>query len=76
MGKHEQVSGAERVAKRRAALRARGLRPRQFWLPDMRDATVRNEIAAQARRIAANPGFAEDLAFVEAMRFWPADRAD
>ncbi len=28
------MTGAERVAKRRAALRAQGLRARTFWLPD------------------------------------------
>ncbi|WP_241659683.1 antitoxin MazE-like protein [Sphingomonas glacialis] len=28
------MTSAERVAKRRAALRAQGLRPKTFWLPD------------------------------------------
>lgn len=34
MGFEKPLTGAERVAKRRAALRAQGLRPRTFWLPD------------------------------------------
>ena len=34
MGFEKPLTGAERVARRRAALRAQGLRPRTFWLPD------------------------------------------
>lgn len=46
MGYEKPKSGAERVAKRRAALRAQGLRPRTFWLPDTRTPEFRE----QARR--------------------------
>lgn len=53
MGKHENVSGAQRVAKRRAALRAQGLRPKQFWVPDLRDPKVRSAIKADADALAA-----------------------
>lgn len=34
MGYETPLTGAQRVAKRRAALRAQGLRSRTFWLPD------------------------------------------
>lgn len=34
MGMERPMTSAERVAKRRAALRAQGLRPKTFWLPD------------------------------------------
>ena len=51
MGKHESLTGAQRVAQRRAALRAQGLRPRQFWLPDLRDPKARAEIRAEAAEI-------------------------
>lgn len=30
------MTGAQRVAKRRAALRAQGLRPKTIWVPDTR----------------------------------------
>ncbi len=52
MGAHENLTGAQRVAKRRAALRAQGLRPRQIWLPDLRDARVRQAIRADAAALA------------------------
>lgn len=44
------LTGAERVAKRRAALRAQGLRPQTFWLPDMTTEAFR---AGAARACAA-----------------------
>jgi Protein of unknown function (DUF3018) len=53
MGVHETFTGAQRVAKRRAALRAQGLRPKQIWLPDLRDPKVRAEIRADAAALAA-----------------------
>jgi hypothetical protein len=40
------LSRAERVARRRAKLRAAGLRPVQLWLPDTR----RVEFTAECRR--------------------------
>ena len=53
MGIHENMTGAQRAARYRAALRANGLRPRQIWLPDMRDPKVRAEIRADAAALAA-----------------------
>ena len=53
MGKHENLTGAQRVAKRRAALRAQGLRLKQFWVPDLRDPKVRAAIEADADALAA-----------------------
>jgi Protein of unknown function (DUF3018) len=35
MGVHQKMTGAERVAKRRAALRAKGFKLKQFWVPDV-----------------------------------------
>jgi hypothetical protein len=52
MGVREKMTGAERVAKRRAALRANGLRPRQIWLPDLRDPKVRADVRADAIALA------------------------
>jgi Protein of unknown function (DUF3018) len=61
MGVHESLTGAERVAKRRATLRAQGLRPRQIWLPDLRDSKVRARIQADANALAAQSHRWNDL---------------
>ena len=68
MGVHVNLTGAQRVAKRRAALRAQGLRPRQIWLPDLRDPKVRARIQADAAALAAQSHRWDDiLDDVEAM---------
>ena len=41
-------TSAQRVAKRRAALRAQGLRPIQIWVPDTRAPGFAEEYARQA----------------------------
>ena len=43
-----QATSAQRVAKRRAALRAQGLRPVQIWVPDTRTPGFAEECARQA----------------------------
>jgi hypothetical protein len=47
----EPLSRAERVARRRAKLRAAGLRPLQLWVPDTRSAEFQNECRRQSRLI-------------------------
>ena len=42
------AASAQRVAKRRAALRAQGLRPVQIWVPDTRAPGFTEECARQA----------------------------
>ena len=54
MGVHENMTGAQRVAKRRAALRAQGLRLKQIWVPDLRDPKVRVGIAREIAEINAS----------------------
>lgn len=49
MGMERPMTSAERVAKRRAALRAQGLRPKTFWLPD----TSTPEFKAGVARVCA-----------------------
>ena len=61
MGVHEAFTGAQRVAKRRAALRASGLRPKQIWLPDMRDPKVRADIRADAAALAGQANRWQDV---------------
>lgn len=43
-----QATSAQRVEKRRAALRAQGLRPVQIWVPDTRAPGFAEECARQA----------------------------
>ena len=47
----EPLSRAERVARRRAKLRAAGLRPVQLWLPDTRSPLFAEECRRQSRLI-------------------------
>jgi hypothetical protein len=60
------LSRAERVARRRAKLRAAGLRPVQLWVPDTRSPDVAEECRRQSRLIrSAETGAtrAEDAAW-------------
>ncbi len=50
MGVHENLTGAQRAARYRAAKRAQGLRLKQVWVPDLRDPKV---LAQIERGIAA-----------------------
>ena len=43
----------QRVGKRRAALRAAGLRPVQIWVPDARSAGFAEACRSQSRLVAA-----------------------
>jgi hypothetical protein len=70
MGKHERISSRDRVAKRRAALRAQGLRPKQIWVRDSKAPGFWEEAARQARLIAASPHEAEDQAWVDEITDW------
>ena len=58
---------AQRVEKRRAALRAQGLRPIQIWVPDTRAPGFAEECARQAAIVdAANREDAELMDFANA----------
>jgi hypothetical protein len=43
------------MASRRERLRAQGLRPVQFWVPDLRDPKVLADIRRQAKLMAQHP---------------------
>ena len=45
----------QRMASRRARLRAQGLRPVQHWVPDLRNPKVRADLRRQARLMARHP---------------------
>jgi hypothetical protein len=67
VGYEQPKSSAQRVAKRRAALRAQGLRPRTIWLPDTSTPEFK---AAAARACEALDRELEDVelqAWIDAM---------
>jgi hypothetical protein len=57
---------AERVGKRRAALRAAGLRPVQIWVPDTRREGFAEECRRQSLLLRDDPQEAEVLDFIKA----------
>jgi hypothetical protein len=58
----------QRVQKRRAALRAQGLRPVQMWVPDTRRPGFREEARRQSLLAAEADGRDEDLLrFIDAV---------
>jgi Antitoxin MazE-like len=50
----EPLSRAQRVARRRAKLRAAGLRPVQLWVPDTRDPRFIEECRRQSKLLREN----------------------
>jgi Protein of unknown function (DUF3018) len=68
VGYEKPLTGAERVAKRRAALRAQGLKPRTLWLPDTNSLTFKRRAEADVAWLWAHIKHNEDaVVFAEAM---------
>ena len=63
----------ERVRAYRAALRAQGLRPVQFWLPDVRSPEFLAEAHRQSKAVAESSYAEEDQGFVDAISWWNAE---
>jgi Protein of unknown function (DUF3018) len=64
MGIHETLTGAQRTARYRAAKRAKGLRLKQFWLPDLSNPDVREKIrqsVAEINRRDRESGVIEEI---------------
>ena len=76
MSKPKPLSSRERVARRRQALRAQGLRPKQIWVPDLRDPEVQEQIRRECQAINEAMARSDDWAFIESIQLWPADEAD
>lgn len=74
MNKPGPVPGRERVAKRRAALRAQGLRLKQFWVPDVHSPEFKEQARRDCEAInrfwADNP---EEWESIQALQYWPSD---
>lgn len=67
----------KRVAAHRAALRRRGLRPIQIWVPDTRAPGFAEEARRQSRLVDADRAAFEDvMGFIERSSTWPEDEGD
>ncbi|MGH6899223.1 MAG: antitoxin MazE family protein [Geminicoccales bacterium] len=69
-GHSKSTSSRAKVAAHRARLRARGLRPVQIWVPDVRSPEFKAEAERQARLVATDRHEAETMAFIEAAADW------
>ena len=67
MGVHENLTGAQRAARYRAAKRAQGLRLKQIWVPDLRDPKVREAIRREVEEINRRDRASGIMAEIEAM---------
>lgn len=63
----------DKVRAHRARLRSQGLRPIQFWVPDVRSPTFAREARRQARAVARSAQEPDDIRFVEAISEWPPE---
>ena len=63
-------SSRNKVRAHRARLRARGLRPIQLWVPDVRQPEFAAEAHRQSQAVAASFGEREDQAFIDAVSEW------
>ncbi len=59
-------SARRKMADHRRRLRARGLRPVQVWVADLRDPAVRVRLAADAAAVRGHASTAEGAAFAAA----------
>ena len=67
MGVHENLTGAQRAARYRAAKRAQGLRLKQIWVWDLRNPKVREEIRREVEEINRRDRASDTLAELESM---------
>ena len=75
MSRPDRISSKERVARPRAALRARGLTPKQFWLPDVTSPDFIAQALADSRAVATSEETAEVQVWLDTLidgNDWPA----
>ncbi len=61
------ASSTEKVRKHRKRLREQGLRPVQFWVPDVHSPEFIAEAKRQCELIASSPHEKDDQAFVDSV---------
>jgi hypothetical protein len=65
--KTKPKTAQQRMAARRRRLRAQGLRPVQFWVPDLSDPRVKAQIRKEAALLAKHPENDEIDRWIEAV---------
>ena len=64
-GTSKCISSREKVRTHRKRLRARGLRPIEFWLPDTRTAAFASEAHRQSQVVARSQSARRDQEFID-----------
>ena len=67
------VSSRDKVKAHRERLRRQGLKPIQFWVPDVNSPSFREEAHRQSLAVATSPYADEDQSFVDAVSEWDAE---
>ena len=70
MATDRRLTSRERVRSHRERLRRRGLRPIQFWVPDVRSRRFAREAHRQSLLVATGAGERDDQEFVDAISVW------
>lgn len=74
MASRAASSSKEKVRAHRARLRAQGLRPVQFWVPDVTTAAFKAEARRQSLAIAQSDHETDDQAFIDSIsEIWDWD---
>ena len=71
MNRAQSQDRKTRVGRHREAMRAKGYRLKQFWPPDVRTAAFKEQARRDAAAMSAQIDRDEDMAFVEAVQYWP-----
>ena len=67
MGIHQPLSSRERVERHRADMRAKGMRLKQIWVPDVRSEAFLEQARLDCIAINNSPHAADDMAFIESL---------
>ena len=62
----KSTSSREKVREHRARLRARGLRPIQLWVPDVRSGVFQAQAHSQSLAVSQSPQARDDQSFIDA----------
>ena len=65
--KSKPKTARQRMQARRVRLRAQGLKPVQFWVPDLRNPRVRASIRQEAALLSKHPANNEIDAWIDAV---------
>jgi Protein of unknown function (DUF3018) len=70
MGMHQPLTTAQRVARHRAEMRAKGMRLKQIWVPDVRSEGFKARAQRESIAINLHPNAADDQAFIDSHFDW------